>query len=42
MAAGENCFAPELSEKEVTELLENATPESIKKATKNGMKIFQA
>ena len=34
MAAGENRFAPELNEKEVIELLENATPGSIKKATK--------
>ena len=33
--------APELNEKEVIELLENATPGSIKKATKYGMKIFQ-
>ena len=41
MAAGENRFAPELNEKEVIELLENATPGSIKKATKYGMKIFQ-
>ena len=41
MAAGENRFAPELNEKEVSELLENVTPGSIKKATKNGMKIFQ-
>ena len=29
-----NRFAPELNEKEVVELLENATPGSIKKATK--------
>jgi len=29
----ENHFAPELNEKEVIELLENATPGSIKKAT---------
>ena len=36
-----NRFAPELNEKEVVELLENATPGSIKKATKYGMKIFQ-
>ena len=42
MAAGENRFAPELKEKECIELLENATPESMKKATKCGMKIFQA
>ena len=41
MAAGENRFAPELNEKEVIELLENATPGSIKKATKYGMEIFQ-
>ena len=41
MAASENRFAPELNEKEVIELLENATPRSIKKATKYGMKIFQ-
>ena len=41
MAAGENRFAPELNEKEVIELLENATQGSIKKATKYGMKIFQ-
>ena len=33
MAVGENHFAPELNEKEVIELLENAKPESIKKAT---------
>ena len=41
MAAGKNRFAPELNEKEVIELLENATLGSIKKATKYGMKIFQ-
>ena len=41
MAASENRFAPELSEKEDIELLENATPVSIKKATKYGIKIFQ-
>ena len=41
MAAGENRFAPELSEKEVIELLENTTTGSIKKATKYGVKIFQ-
>ena len=35
-----NRFAPELNEKKVVELLENATPGSIKKATKYGMKIF--
>ena len=34
MAAGENRFEPEFNEKEVIELLENATPGSIKKATK--------
>ena len=41
MAAGENRFAPGLNEKEVIELLENATPVSIKKARNCGMKIFQ-
>jgi len=41
MAAGENRFAPELNEKEIIELLQNATPGSTKKATKYGMKIFQ-
>ena len=41
MAAGENRVARELNEKEVIELLENATPWSTKKATKNDMKIFQ-
>ncbi|PFX14624.1 Uncharacterized protein KIAA1958-like [Stylophora pistillata] len=41
MAAGENRFAPQLNEKEVSELLENATPGSTKKATKYAMKIFQ-
>ena len=41
MAAGENRFAKELNEKEVLELLQNATPRSTKKATKYGMKIFQ-
>jgi len=35
MAAGKNRFAPELNEKE------HATPGSIKKATKYGVKIFQ-
>ena len=41
MAAGENRFAPELNEKEVLELLENATPGRKKKATRYGVKIFQ-
>ena len=41
MGTGENCFAPELNGKEVVELLENATPGSIEKASKYGMKIFQ-
>ena len=41
MAASENRFAPELNEKEVIELLENATTGSIKKAIKYGMKMFQ-
>ena len=40
MMVSENCFAPELNEKEVIELLENTTPGSIKKATKYGIKIF--
>ena len=38
MAVDENQFAPELNEKE---LLENAKPGSIKKATNYGMEIFQ-
>ena len=33
MKAGENCFAPLLNEKEVIELLENATPGNKKKAS---------
>ena len=41
MSANENRFTPELNEKEVIELLENATPGSIKKATKYCLKIFQ-
>ena len=41
MAAGENRFTPGLNEKGVIELLENASPVSIKKATKYGVKIFQ-
>ena len=41
MAAGKNRFAPELNEKEVIQLLGNATPGSIKKASKYGVKIFQ-
>ena len=41
MAASENRFAPELNEKEVIELLENATPGNIEKATNYGMKIFE-
>ena len=41
MVASENRFAPELNEKEVIELLESATPGSIKKATKYGMEIFK-
>ena len=36
-----NCFAQELNEDDVIELFEKATPGSIKKATKCGMKIFQ-
>ena len=41
MVADENRFAPQLNEKVVIEILENATPGSTKKATKYGMKIFQ-
>ena len=41
MAAGENRLAPELNEKEVIDLLENATPGSKKKDSKYGMKIVQ-
>ena len=45
MSAGENCFPLELNEKEVNELIENATPGSTKKATKKatkyGMQILQ-
>ena len=40
MTVSENSFASELNEKEVIELLENAKPGSIKKATNYGMKIF--
>ena len=39
-AAGENRFPPQLNEKEVIELLKNATPGSTKKVTKYGMKII--
>ena len=41
MAVGENHFAAELNEKEVTELLENAKPGTIKKATNYGMLILR-
>ena len=41
MATDENRFALELNEKEVIEPLESATPWSIKKDTKYGVKIFQ-
>ena len=41
MAARENGFAPEFNEKEVIELLENATPGSMKKPTNYGMKVFR-
>ena len=41
MAAAENRFAPELNEEEVTEQLETATPRSIQKAARYGIKIFQ-
>ena len=40
MAADQNRFAPELNEKKVIELLENATPGSTKKATTYDMKIY--
>ena len=40
MPASQNRFALELNEKEVIELLENATSGSIKKATKYGVKIL--
>ena len=40
MAVSENRFAVELNEKDIFELLENATPGSIKRATKYGMKIL--
>ena len=40
MVAGEIRFALELNEKEVIEVLENATPGSTKKAPKYSMKIF--
>ena len=41
MAAGENRFAAELTEDELSKLLDNATPVNTKKATKYSMKIFQ-
>ena len=41
MPASQNRFALELNEKEVIELLENATSGSIKKATKYGLKYFK-
>jgi len=33
-------FAEQLTEHDITKLLDNATPEATKKATKFGMKIF--
>ena len=36
-----NRFATDLNEREVIELVENATPGSMKQATKYGVKIFQ-
>ena len=36
------CFAPELNEKEITELVENTILGSKKKATKYGMNIFHS
>ena len=41
MAASQNRFALELNEKDVIEILENATPGSTKKATKLEWKYFQ-
>ena len=41
ISANEHRFTPELNEKEVIELLENATPGSIKKATNYCLKVFQ-
>ena len=40
MLASNNLFASELNEKEAIEILENASPGGINKATKCGMKIF--
>ncbi|KAK2562753.1 hypothetical protein P5673_014471 [Acropora cervicornis] len=40
MAVSQSPFAPELNEKEIMKLLEDATPDGTKKATKYGMKIF--
>jgi len=40
MVASKNLFALELNKREVMEIFENATPGSMKKATKYGMKIF--
>ena len=42
MSANKNWFELELNEKEVIALLQNATPGSIKKATKYFLKIFQS
>ena len=39
MAAGKNSSASELNEKEVIELLGNATPGRLKKATKYGVTV---
>ena len=41
ISANEHRFTPELNEKEVIELLENATPGSIKKATKYCLKVYK-
>ena len=41
MVTSKNRFPSDLNEKEVIELLENATTGRIKKATKYGVKIFQ-
>ena len=41
MAAGKNRFASELNEKEVIELIENATPGSTKKPQSMAWKYFK-
>ena len=41
MIEGKTRFVPELSKEEELQLIENATPESTKKAKKYSIKIFQ-